>query len=44
MDLVEEEDLTAGHHTAEAVAAAMLHSTTETQTSLRHHLQVLVAR
>lgn len=44
MVLVEEEDLTADHHTVEAVAAATLHSTTETQTSLRHPLQVLAAQ
>jgi hypothetical protein len=44
MDRVEEEDLMAVRHTAEAVAAAMLHNTTETQTLLQRRLQVLVAR
>jgi hypothetical protein len=44
MDRVEEEDHTVGHHTVGVVVAAMLHNTTETQTLLRHRLQVLVAR
>jgi hypothetical protein len=44
MDRAEEEDLMVDHHTAEVVAAAMLHNTTEIQTLLRRRLQVLVAR
>jgi hypothetical protein len=44
MDRVQEEGLMVDLHTVEAVVAAMLHNTTETQTLLRRRLQVLVAR